>query len=77
MSLKPGNWAFLYLTVSYLKGGGCLLTGGDFMKAFAMKHEQWYSDYNHGKSGKQRKRNKRLGKKQVRNRLKQLDSNSP
>lgn len=33
------------------------------MKAFAMKHEQRYSDYNHGKSGKQRKRNKRLGKK--------------
>ena len=47
------------------------------MKAFAMKHEQWYSDYNHGKSGKQRKRNKRLGKKQVRNRLKQLDSRHP
>lgn len=46
------------------------------MRAFAMKHEQWYANFNYGKSGKQRKRNKRLGKKQMRNRLKQLDSNS-
>lgn len=40
------------------------------MKGFAKRYEPWYSDYNYGKSGKQRKRNKRLGKKKMRNRLK-------
>jgi hypothetical protein len=44
------------------------------MRAFALKHEYFYTSFNHGKSGKQRKRNKRLGKKQMRNRLKRLDS---
>ncbi len=47
------------------------------MRSFALKHERWYTDFNHGKSGKQRKRNKRLGKKQVRNRLKRIDSKYP
>ncbi len=53
-----------------MKGGDCFLTGGDFMRSFAMKYEQWYANFNHGKKSKQRKRNKRLGKKQMRNRLK-------
>jgi hypothetical protein len=53
-----------------LKGGGCLQTEVITLKAFAMKHECWYTYFNHGKSGKQRKTNKRLGKKQMRNRLK-------
>ena len=39
------------------------------MKGFAERYEPWYTDYNHGKSGKQRKRNRRLGKKKMRNKL--------
>ena len=46
------------------------------MRAFALKHECYYTNFNHGKSGKQRKRNKRLGKKQMRNRLKRELSDS-
>lgn len=39
------------------------------MRSFAMKYEDYYACYNHGKSGKQRKRNKRLGKKMMRSKL--------
>lgn len=42
------------------------------MKAFAEKYEQFYTTFNHGKSGPQRKRNKRLGKKAMRNKLKYM-----
>jgi len=39
-------------------------------RSFVMKYQSWYSNYNHGKSGAQNKANRRLGKKQMRNRLK-------
>ena len=46
------------------------------MRSFIMKYQYWYSDYNNGKSHKQRRRNKRLGNKKMRNRLKKEMRNS-
>ena len=44
--------------------------GGDDMKGFAIRYEDFYSMYNCGKSHKQRQHNKTLGKKRMRNKLK-------
>lgn len=44
-------------------------------RAFIMKFQTWYSDYNHGKSGKQNKVNRRLGNKKMRQKLK-IDENT-
>ncbi len=46
------------------------------MRSFIMKHQDFYSMYNHGKSHKQRRRNKRLGNKRMRNKLKKETKNS-
>ncbi len=54
-----------------MKEGDYLLKGDDCMKqrSFVMKYQDWYSDYNNGKSHSQRRRNKRLGNKRMRNKL--------
>ena len=58
--------------------GDYLLKGDDNLKqrSFIMKYQCWYSDYNNGKSHKQRRRNKRLGNKKMRNKLKKEMLNS-
>ena len=55
-----------------MKEGDYLLKGDDNLKqrSFIMKYQDWYSDYNNGKSHNQRRRNKRLGNKKMRNKLK-------
>ena len=54
-----------------MKEGGYLLIGGDYMKqrSFIMKYQDFYSMYNNGKNHSQRRRNKRLGNKCMRNKL--------
>ena len=39
-------------------------------RGFIMKYQDWYASYNYGKSHSQRRRNKRLGNKRMRNKLK-------
>jgi hypothetical protein len=39
-------------------------------RAFIMKYQYFYSDFNNGKSSQQHKRNRRTGNKKMRNKLK-------
>lgn len=38
-------------------------------RAFIMKYQYFYSDFNHGKTGKASKKNRRCGKKKMRKQL--------
>jgi hypothetical protein len=61
----------------YRKGCDYLIKGDDCMKqrSFVMKYQDFYSIYNSGKSHKQRKKNRILGNKRMRNKLNRLMRN--